>query len=58
MSAKAVADKDWAAREAVLRAMQEAAERASGKKGAPRGPQHTKFVTSKVRQYAYVNPAG
>ena len=35
------ADKDGTAREAVLRAVREAAECVSGKKGAPRGPQGT-----------------
>ena len=47
MSAKAVADQEGAAREAALRAMQEAsAEGVSGKKGAStsRGPQGTKGV--------------
>ena len=40
MSAKAVTDKEGTGREAVLRAMQEAAENASGKKGVPKGPQY------------------
>ena len=45
MSAKeSVTDKDGTAREAVLRAMQEAAECMSGKKGATRGPQGTQRI--------------
>ena len=45
MSAKeSVTGKDGTAREAVLRAMQEAAECVSGKKGAPRGPQGTQGI--------------
>ena len=44
MSAKTVTDKEGTAREAVLRAMQEAAECVSGKKGAPKGPQGTQGI--------------
>ena len=44
MSAKTVTDKGEAARDAVLRAMQEAAENASGKSGVPKGPQGTKGI--------------
>ena len=39
MSAKTVTDDEGTGREAVLRAMQEAAESAAGKKGVPKGPQ-------------------
>ena len=42
MSAKTVTGTDGAARDAVLRAMQEAAESASGKNGVPKGPQGTR----------------
>ena len=38
MSAKTVTDEDGAAREAVLRVMQEAAESSAGKNGVPKGP--------------------
>ena len=44
MSAKAVTGNEGTAREAVLRAMQEAAECVSGKKGAPKGPQGTQGI--------------
>ena len=44
MSAKTVTDKGEAARGAVLRAMQEAAENASGKNEVPKGPQGTKEI--------------
>ena len=44
MSANAVTDKGETAREAVLRALQEAAENAAGKKGVPKGPQGTKGI--------------
>ena len=44
MSAKTVTDNEGAAREAVLRAMQEAAESAAGKRGVPKGPQGTKGI--------------
>ena len=44
MSAKTVTDIGGAAREAVLRAMQEAAENAAGKKGVPKGPQGAKGI--------------
>ena len=44
MSAKTVTDTKETAREAVLRAMQEAAESASGKSGVPKGPQGAKGI--------------
>ena len=44
MSAKTVTDKGEAARDAVLRAMQEAAENASGKNGVPKRHQGTKGI--------------
>ena len=39
MSAKTVTEDEGTGREAVLRAMQGAAESAAGKKGVPKGPQ-------------------
>ena len=44
MSAKTVTGDEGTGREAALRAMQEAAESAAGKKGVPKGPQGTKGI--------------
>ena len=44
MSAKTVTEDEGTGRGAVLRAMQEAAESAAGKKGVPKGPQGTKGI--------------
>ena len=44
MSAKAVTEEEGTSREAVLRAMQEAAECVSGKNGVPKGHKGTKGI--------------
>ena len=44
MSAKTVTEDEGTAREAVLRAMQEAAESAAGKNGAPKGSKRARGI--------------
>ena len=56
MSAKAVAGNEGAAREAALRAMQEAAEGAAGKKGVPKGPQGTKGIVILPNDRSWSSP--
>ena len=56
MSAKAVTDNEGAAREAVLRAMQEAAESASGKNGVPKGPKGTRGIVMLSNDVSWTSP--
>ena len=56
MSAKTVTDNEGAACEAVLRAMQEAAESAAGKKGVPKGPQGTKGIVILPNDTSWSSP--
>ena len=56
MSAKTVTDKEGTGRDAVLRAMQEAAEHASGKKGVPKGPQGTKGIVVLSNDHTWSPP--
>ena len=56
MSEKAVTDNEGAVREAVLRAMQEAAEGAAGKKGVPKGPQGTKGIVILPNEMSWSSP--
>ena len=56
MSAKTVTDNGGTAREAVLRAMQEAAENAAGKKGVPKGPQGTKGIAILPNDTSWSSP--
>ena len=57
MSAKkTVTENEGTAREAVLRAMQEAAEGAAGKKGAPKGPQGTKGIVILPNEISWASP--
>ena len=56
MGAKTVTDTEGTAREAVLRAMQEAAESASGKKGVPKGPQGTRGVVMLPNDTSWSSP--
>ena len=54
--AKTVTDIGGTAREAVLRAMQEAAENAAGKKGVPKGPQGTKGIVILSNDTSWSSP--
>jgi len=57
MSAKTPeTDEDGTARDAVLRAMQEAAECVAGKKGAPRGPQGTQGIVILPNDLSWTSP--
>ena len=56
MSAKRVTDNEGTAREAALRAIQEAAEGAAGKKGAPKGPQGTKGIVILSNEMSWLSP--
>ena len=57
MSAKAVVtDNEGTAREAVLRAMQEAAESASGKNGVPKGPKGTRGIVMLSNDVSWTSP--
>ena len=56
MSAKAVTGDEGAAREAVLRAMQEAAESAAGKNGVPKGPNGTRGIMVLPTDVSWTSP--
>ena len=56
MSAETVTDNEGAAREAVLRAMQEAAESAAGKNGVPKGYKGTKGIVMLSNDAAWSAP--
>ena len=56
MSAKTVTDGDGAAREAVLRAMQEAAEQVAGKNGVPKGPKGTRGIVMLSTDVSWTSP--
>ena len=56
MSAKTVTDGDETAREAVLRAMQEAAEQVAGKNGVPKGPKGTRGIVILSIDRAWTSP--
>ena len=56
MSAKAVTGDKGAAREAVLRAMQEAVESASGKNGEPKGPKGTRGIVMLSNAVSWTSP--
>ena len=56
MSAKTVTGDEETAREAVLRAMQEAAESASGKNGVPKGPKGTRGIVMLSNDESWTSP--
>ena len=56
MSAKTVTDNEGAAREAALRAMQEAAESAAGKNGVPKGPKGTRGIVMLSNDVSWTSP--
>jgi hypothetical protein len=56
MSAKTVTGGDGTAREAVLRAMQEAAEQVAGKNGVPKGPKGTKGIVMLSTDVSWTSP--
>ena len=56
MSAKTVTDDEGTAREAVLRAMQEAAESAAGKNGVPKGPKGTRGIVVLSTDVPWTSP--
>ena len=56
MSAKAVTEDEGMAREAVLHAMQEAAESAAGKNGVPKGPKGTRGVVMLSNDVSWTSP--
>ena len=56
MSAKTVTEEEGTGREAVLRAMQEAAECVSGKNGVPKGYKGTKGIVILSNEASYTDP--
>ena len=56
MSAKAVTEDEGTGREAVLRAIQEASECASGKNGVPKGHKGTKGIVVLSNDISYTDP--
>ena len=56
MSAKTVSDEDGTAREAVLRAMQEAAEQVAGKNGVPKGPKWARGIVMLLTDTSWTSP--
>ena len=56
MSAKTVTDNGGTDREAVLRAMQEAAESAAGKNGVPKGPKGTRGIVMPSNDASWTDP--
>ena len=56
MSAKTVTEEEGTGREAVLRAMQEAAECVSGKNGVPKGYKGTKVIVVLSNDVSYTDP--
>ena len=56
MSAKTVTEEEGTGREAVLRAMQEAAECVSGKNGVPKGYKGTKGIVILSNDVSYTDP--
>ena len=56
MSAKAVTEDEGTAREAVLRAMQEAAESAAGKNGAPKGSKRARGIVMLSNDVSWTSP--
>ena len=56
MSAKTVTGDEGTAREAVLRAMQEAAESAAGKNGVPKGPKGTRGIVMLSNDVSWTSP--
>ena len=56
MSAKTVTDNEGTAREAVLRAMQEAAENAAGKNGVPKRPKGTRGGVMSSNDVSWTSP--
>ena len=56
MSAKTVTEEEGTGREAVLRAMQEAAESAAGKNGVPKGPKGTRGIVMLSTDVSWTSP--
>ena len=56
MSAKTVTEDEGTGREAVLRAMQEAAESAAGKNGVPEGYKGTKGIVMLSNDASWTDP--